>query len=109
MLNEAIAGDFHTVTVAGADGLTAAAFLSSAGWSLAIASSSQKVTHVAIEFPTTAHLPTRMLMLQAANITSTNESSQSVNISQTALAEGLQNVAVPAYGLVVLLPAGKPE
>ena len=109
MLNEAIAGDFHTVTIAGTGGLTAVGFLSSAGWSLAIVSTSQRVTHVAINFPTAAHLPTRMLTLQAGSITATNESRQSVKISQTIPPGGLQKVAVPAYGFVVLLPAGKPS
>jgi hypothetical protein len=109
MLNEAIGGDFHSVTVAGATGLTAAAFLSSAGWSLAIASSNRSATRVAINFPTAANLPTRLLTLQSPSITATNESQQAVKISQTTLARGPLNVSVPEYGFIVLLPPGNPS
>ena len=51
MLNTAISGDLYPVTVTGADGLTAAAFLSSAGWAMAITSSSPAAITVGITRP----------------------------------------------------------
>ena len=109
MLNTAIGGDFHRTTIAGTTGLTAAAFLSSAGWSLAIASSNPRATKVAIDFPTVANLPTRMETLQSCSATATNENQRAVTITRTTIGGGLQNVSVPAYGFVVLLPAGNPS
>ncbi|HEY1851272.1 MAG TPA: hypothetical protein VGG60_09635 [Candidatus Binataceae bacterium] len=109
MLNEAIGGDFHPVTVTGAVGLTAAAFLSKAGWSLAIASSNSSVITVAWDFPTAANAPTRVQTLLSISPTTTNELQQKVEISRTGLADGQRNIAVPAYGLVVLLPAANPS
>jgi hypothetical protein len=109
MLNETIGGDFHPVSIIGATGLTAAAFLSKAGWSLAIASSNSRAIMVTLDFPSPANPPTRLQTLQSISPTSTNESQQMVEISRTALAKGPRNVAVPAYGLVVLLPAANPS
>lgn len=109
MLNETIGGDFHSVSVSGATGLTAAAFLSSAGWSLAIASSNPDVTKVVIDFPTAATVPSRLHTLQFSSIKATNESQQAVKISETTLTNGPRNVSVPAHGLIVLLPPGNPS
>ncbi len=109
MLNETIGGDFHPVTVTGAIGLTAAAFLSKTGWSVAIASSDSHATTVALDFPMAATPPTRIQTLLSISPTATNELQQEVEISSTALIKGLRNIAVPPYGLVVLLPAANPS
>jgi hypothetical protein len=109
MMNQAIEGDFHPVTIAGVTGLTAVAFRSSAGWSMAIASSNPGVTHVAVGFPTGATLPTRLLTLNSSSITATNETGKNVTIAQTTLAQGFQNISVPGDGFIVLLPPGNPS
>ncbi len=109
MLNKAIGGDFHPVTISGATGLTAVAFLSSAGWSMAIASTNSTLTKVAINFPTTAPAPTRFLSLESSSVTATNETQEQVKIGQVAEPKGLQNVSVPAYGFLVMLPPGNPS
>lgn len=109
MLNETIGGDFHPVTVTGAVGLTAAAFLSKAGWSVAIASSDSRATTVALDFPTAATPPTRLQTLLSISPTVTNELQQNVEVSSTALVKDLRNIAIPAYGLVVLLPPANPS
>ena len=80
MLNETIGGDFHPVTVTGAVGLTAAAFLSKAGWSVVIASSDPRATTVALDFPTAATPPTRLQTLLSTSPTATNELQQNVEI-----------------------------
>ena len=109
MMNQAIGGDFHPVTIAGATGLTAVAFRSSAGWSMAIASSNPGATNVAVAFPTGATQPTRLLTLNSSSITATNETAKNVTIAQATLAQGFQNISVPAYGFIVLLPPGNPS
>jgi hypothetical protein len=109
MMNQAIGGDFHPVNISGATGLTAVAFRSSAGWSMAIASSNPAATNVAIAFPSGATQPTRLLTLNSSSITATNETEKDVTIAQTQLAQGFQSVSIPAYGLIVLLPPGNPS
>jgi hypothetical protein len=109
MLNQAIAGDFYPVTISGATGLTAVAFLSRAGWSMAIASSNPGTIKVAIDFPTAATMPTRFLSLESSSPTATNEDGQKVEITQVAEAKGLHGVLIPPYGFIVMLPPVNPS
>ena len=107
MLNTAMSGDFYPVTVSGASGLTAAAFWSTAGWSLALTSSNSSPVTVTIALPGGGTAPTRALLLSAPTPTSTNESGPQVGIAQAALGSNL-TLTVPAYGLAVLLPPNNP-
>ena len=101
MLNTAISGDLYPVTVTGADGLTAAAFLSSAGWAMAITSSSPAAITVGITLPSTGTPPSRIMQLLAPHLTSTNEAGQQVTINAGSLGNNLQ-VGIPPFGLVIL-------
>jgi hypothetical protein len=113
MLNAAISGDFYPVTVAGpgASGITAAAFLGPNGWSIAIVSSNSSPSQVTVSVPSSGAPPTQVLTLSGASPTSTNDittgnpsGAQQVSIVQSSLAANNQ-VTVPAYGLVVVVPA----
>jgi hypothetical protein len=106
MLNEAIGGDYHPVTAVGPDKgtINAAAFLSKAGWSIAIVSTSASPTEVTIKFPQGGVSPSRSLTLAAPSITSTNEASDDQVRIATGSISGEPKITVPAYGLVVLLP-----
>jgi hypothetical protein len=114
MLNRAIAGDFYPVTVpAGVSGINAAAFLSSAGWSLAIVSSNPGPTPLTLSLPAGATPPAQLLTLSAPTITSTNDvtannpsGQQQVSIVNTPFS-GTQ-LTIPPYGFVVLLPPNSP-
>jgi hypothetical protein len=110
MLNQAIGGDYHSVTALGPNAATlnAAAFLSNAGWSMAIVSTSASPTQVSIKFPTAGTPPSRGLVLSAPSPTSTNESADDqVKISSYAVSPS--QVTIPPYGLVVMLPAASPS
>lgn len=117
MLDSAISeGDFYPATVSGpeASGITAAAFLSSNGWSMALVSANSEPRQVTITVPAGAASPTKIFTLTGATPTSTNditagnpEGEPQVSIVQTSLS-GSQ-VTIPPYGLVVLLPADAPS
>jgi hypothetical protein len=110
MLNKAIGGDYHSVTATGpnATTLNAAAFLSNAGWSLAIVSGCANPTRVSIKLPPNGAPPSRSFILSAPSITSTNESGEEVKIVSAPLS-GESGITIPAYGLVVLLPPRDPS
>jgi hypothetical protein len=111
MLNEAIGGDYHPVTALGpgAGTINAAAFLSKAGWSIVIVSTSATPTDVSIKFPPGGVSPSRSLTLSAPSITSTNETTDDqVRIATGSISEE-SRTTVPAYGLVVLLPPSGPS
>jgi hypothetical protein len=107
MLNRAIAGDFHPVSAnRDAKGVNAAAFLSRAGWSLAVVSTNASPLEVSIELPTQGIRPSRVLILTGP-IVSDNETGDAVHIQETPLPSGLQ-LTIPAYGFMVLLPPTDP-
>jgi hypothetical protein len=106
MLNQAVGGDYYSVTAQGtsAGKITAAAFLTNAGWSLALVSTSPNPTRVSLKLPPQGTHPSRILTLSAPSITSTNESvDDEVRIVRTALA-GDSQITIPPYGFVVALP-----
>jgi hypothetical protein len=107
MLNSAIGGDFYSVTPSGgsASSINAAAFLNDGNWSLAITSASGSATTVSVSLPATGAAPTQAFELSAATPTTTNESGNNVTISSATIMAPLQ-VTIPAYGFVILLPAG---
>jgi hypothetical protein len=108
MLNRAIAGDFHPVRAdADAKAINAAAFLSRAGWSLALVSTSSSPLEVSVKLPAQGIQPSRALML-AGPLVSKNGLGDDVRIQQTALTSGLE-VTIPAYGFAVLLPPTDPQ
>jgi hypothetical protein len=108
MLNSAIAGDFHAVNAAGGlEGIDAAAFSTSAGWSLAIVSTESAPIQFSIELPSGGVRPSRLLMLSAPSLTSSNESTPEVRIVETTLSPAL-HITIPAYGFIVLLPPATP-
>jgi hypothetical protein len=110
MLNSSISGDLYSVSVSGtgASTITAAAFLSGAGWSMAIVSASSTPIQATINLSSGTQ-PTQVLTLSAPTAVSTNDvtsnnpsGQQQVSIVQTSLS-GAQ-ITIPPYGLVVLLP-----
>jgi hypothetical protein len=104
MLNDAIGGDFHQVSASGtgSSGLSAAAFLSTNGWSLVIASANATPTQVSISLPASGDPPTQAYMLSAPSITSDNETATNVKIVPTTFSGGI--VTIPACGVVELKP-----
>jgi hypothetical protein len=109
LLNSAIGGDFHPATT-DTTGITAAAFLSSTGWSVAIASANATPTSLILKLPPGAAPPTRAFILTAPSIIASNDviagnpaSLHQVFIKETAIADN--DITVPPYGLLVLLPA----
>jgi hypothetical protein len=113
MLNSAIAGDFYRVTAANADAITGAAFLSSSGWSLAIASSNPSPTTLTLNLPTTGAAPSQGFSLSAETPTATNDvtvnnATGTPQVSIVPITLAGNQITIPPYGLVVLLPAGAP-
>lgn len=104
MLNDAINGDFHKVSVSGtgSSGINAAAFLSSSGWSVIIASSNATPTVVTLSPAANGAPPTQATMLSAPTFTADNETSTNVQVLPTTLSDG--QVTVSAYGVVELKP-----
>jgi hypothetical protein len=110
MLNSAIAGDYYPVTTSNT-GITAAAFLANSNWSLAIVSANANPTTISLSLPSTGVAPTQAFSLSAATLTSTNDvtadnATGAPQVSIAPITLSGNQVTIPAYGLVVLLPAG---
>lgn len=112
LLNEAIGGDFHPATTEPA-GISAAAFLSPSGWSVAIASAKAMPTRLALKLPPDAALPTRAFILLGPAPTATNDVSadNSAGRRQVFIKEARvtgDEIVAPPYGLIVLLSNDSP-
>lgn len=112
LLNSAIGGDYHTATT-DAPGISAAAFQSRAGWSVAIVSSNAVPTSLALKLPPGAARPLRSFILSAPSLIASNDVSadnpgglRQVFIKEATL--GGNEITVPPYGLMVLLPPDAP-
>jgi hypothetical protein len=110
MLNSAIAGDYYPATTSNT-GITAAAFLANSKWSVAIVSASANPTTVSLSLPSAGAAPTQAFSLSAATLTSTNDvtadnATGAPEVSIAPITLSGNQVIVPPYGLVVLLPAG---
>jgi len=110
MLNSAIAGDYYPATTSNT-GITAAAFLANSKWSVAIVSASANPTTVSLSLPSAGVAPTQAFSLSAATLTSTNDvtadnATGAPEVSIAPITLSGNQVIVPPYGLVVLLPAG---
>jgi len=105
LMNSALPGDAHALRINGpnAESLTAAAFLRKDGWALAVVSASAQPQEVQIKFPPSSPAPSRLLKLDAASPSSSNENSEEVRIAAQALS-GKQplTVTVPPWGFLVL-------
>jgi hypothetical protein len=111
MLNSAIAGDFHAATASNAGSITAAAFLSNSGWSLAIASANSSPTVLTVSLPANGTPPSQAFTLSGPTPTLMNDVSASnptgnAQVSIAPITVSGNQVTVPPYGFVVLLPAG---
>ena len=107
MLNSALPGNAHTVRISGdnAETITATAILRKEGWALAIVSASPQPQDIAIKFPASAPAPVRLLKLDAALPSSSNENSEDVRISTQALSgKPPFTINLPAWGFLVLTP-----
>jgi len=112
MLNSAFGGDYHPATT-DAPGISAAAFQSRTGWSVAIVSANATATSLLLKLPPGAAVPLRSFILSAPSINASNDVSadnpgglHQVSIKETTL-DG-SKITVPPYGLMVLLPATAP-
>ena len=105
MMNSALPGDAHAVRLSGpsAETLTAAAIQRKDGWAIALVSASPQAQEVQIKFPPSIPAPKRLLKLDAALPSSSNETSEEVRIAEQKLT-GKQpiSVTVPPWGLMVL-------
>ena len=105
MMNSALPGDAHALRISGpnAETLTAAAILRKDGWAIGLVSASAQVQEVQIKFPPSKPVPKRLLKLDAALPSSSNETSEEVRIVEQKLS-GKQpvSVTVPPWGLMVL-------
>ena len=107
LLNSALPGEAHALRISGpnAESLTAAAFLRKDGWSLAVVSASAQATEVNVKFPPTSPAPSRVLSLDAASPSSSNENTEEVRIAGQAItAKQPISVTVPPWGFLVLTP-----
>ena len=104
MLNRAIDGDRHLVTLGGGDvapGVIAMAFERSGRWRAAVVNGSAADLALTWTFPG-GTAPRRVLSLDGA-ATATNEDSERVRITETVLGDG-EPLRVAAYGVAVVLP-----
>ena len=105
MINSALPGDAHAVRLSGpsAETLTAAAIQRKDGWAIALVSASPQAQEVQIKFPPSIPAPKRLLKLDAALPSSSNENSEEVRIAEQKVT-GKQpiSVTVPPWGLLVL-------
>ncbi|MFZ4700014.1 MAG: hypothetical protein ACOYMG_08160, partial [Candidatus Methylumidiphilus sp.] len=105
LMNSALPGDAHALRINGpnAESLTAAAFLRKDGWALAVVSASAQPQEVQIKFPPSSPAPSRVLRLDAASPSSSNENTEEVRIVGQAIT-GKQPiiVTVPPWGFLVL-------
>jgi len=103
MLNSAIGGDYYPIAISGpaSNGLSAAAFLSTSGWTAVIASSNATDSTVAITFPASGKPPTRAYLLSAPSMTADNETTSNVQVVPTTISGGV--VIVPAYSVVTII------
>ncbi len=107
MLNSALPGDVHALKISGSntDTLTAAAIQRKDGWALAVVSASPQPQDVTIKFPASSPAPTRLLKLDAAFPSSSNENAEEVKISdQKMTGKPPLKLTIPPWGLVVLTP-----
>jgi hypothetical protein len=105
MLNSALPGEAHALRMSGpnAESLTAAAFLRKDGWSLAVVSASAQATEVSIKFPPPRPAPSRLLRLDAASPSSSNENTEEVRIAGQAItAKQPIKLTLPPWGFLVL-------
>jgi len=107
LMNAALPGDAHALRVSGphADTITATAIRRAEGWALALVSASAETQAVEIKFPRGGQPPRKMLRLDAAQPSSSNEDGEDVRIVEETLS-GLQplKLTVPAWGFVVVSP-----
>jgi hypothetical protein len=113
LLNSAIGGDYHTAAT-NAPGVSAAAFLTRTGWSVAIVSANAAPTSLVLKLPSDAAKPLRSFVLSGSSLTASNDVSadnpgglRQVSIEKATL-DG-NEITVPPYGLMVLLPPDAPE
>ena len=107
MLNAALPGDTHALRISGpnAETLTAAAIQRKDGWAVAVVSASAQPQAIQLKFPPGSPAPNRMLKLDAALPSSSNENAEEVRVAEQTLPKTQPvTVTVPAWGLVVLSP-----
>lgn len=107
LLNRVVRGDLHVVKGISPNArISAYAFRSPAGWSLAVVSSAPQAQDVAFEVPGSEPLPTHVYEIAADRPDSTNEDSEEVRIVEEALRVSGRTVTIsaPAWGLAVLTP-----
>jgi hypothetical protein len=107
MMNSALPGDAHALRISGpnAETLTAAAILRKDGWSLAVVSASAQPQEIQITFPSSSPAPKRLLKLDAASPSSSNENTEEVRIAGQAIsAKQPISVTVPPWGFLLLTP-----
>jgi hypothetical protein len=112
LLNRAVGGRQYAVRVdgAGASTVTAAAFEAADGWRAVMTNASAADQVVSLQLPagSGSARPSQALTL-TGDPESTNEDAALVVIQQQPFDVDRQEVAVPAYGVVVLLPEGSRE
>ena len=113
LLNRAVQGDLHPVTgIAAGSKISAFAFQSAAGWSLALVSSSPQSQDATISLPDGggAPLPSHMYEIAADAPDSTNEDGDEVRIVEdpVRISGRTIKVNVPAWGLAVLISQALP-
>ncbi len=107
LLNSALPGDTHAMRISGpnAETLTAAAIRRKDGWAIALVSASAQAQEVRFKFPPSDPAPKRLLKLDAASPSSSNENSEEVRIAEQAISKKQPlTVTVPPWGLIVLAP-----
>lgn len=106
MLNSALPGEVHPLRINGpnAESLTAAAIRRKDGWAIALVSGSDQPMEIQLKLPAPPS-PKRLLKLDAALPSSSNENTEEVRISEQSI-PGKQpiNLTMPPWGFLVLAP-----
>ena len=107
LLNTAVGGQMHELEGALPPGVSGAAFRDPDGWSAALVSTSSRPEEAVLELPPGP--PLAVLVLSARGPLETNEASERVTVSASCAQRSAAgwSVALPPYGMGVLVPEGR--